>query len=299
MKFGKLESIEGIDFRLPPKEELQFLFEAKPKTEPNMVHFGATGWSMPSWKGDWYPSKAKAADFLYHYSRQFSSIELNTTHYRIPDKALIQKWTSACPKDFRFCPKMFKFISHSKGLGVGSPHIINFAESLYHFGEHMAVTFLQLPPYFDISRVDEIFNFLDNWPSDLRISIEFRHPSWFEASISRDEAFKRLSQRNVGLVITDVAGRRDVAHQFLTQPYLIIRFVGNEHESTDQDRMLNWKHQIEHLLHKDVKEIYLFIHQPENQNAPKLAQFALLHFSKIHNISIRGPKLLAKQSTLF
>ncbi|PIY12503.1 MAG: hypothetical protein COZ18_01865 [Flexibacter sp. CG_4_10_14_3_um_filter_32_15] len=51
---------------------------------------------------------------MYHYSRQFDSIELNVTHYQIPPEERILKWKEMTPKGFLFCPKFdFTILSPS------------------------------------------------------------------------------------------------------------------------------------------------------------------------------------------
>ncbi|MFL6037251.1 MAG: DUF72 domain-containing protein, partial [Gaiellaceae bacterium] len=48
------------------------------------VHVGTSGWSYPSWKPGFYPPGTDAGAFLAYYAQHFSTVELNTTGYRLP-----------------------------------------------------------------------------------------------------------------------------------------------------------------------------------------------------------------------
>ena len=103
MKFGKLEDISDVNFNLPvdPSTNEQifenFLVDkALPK-----VYIGCTGWSMKEWVGTVYPKNTKSKDYLFQYAKQFNTIELNTTHYRIPNEKTIEKWKTETNEDFR------------------------------------------------------------------------------------------------------------------------------------------------------------------------------------------------------
>ncbi|WP_373330873.1 DUF72 domain-containing protein [Salmonirosea aquatica] len=66
--------------------------------------------------GKIYPSNAKDKDFLYHYTRQFNTIELNMTHYQIPSDDTIDRWRDTAPEGFKYCPKWPQIISHDAQL---------------------------------------------------------------------------------------------------------------------------------------------------------------------------------------
>ena len=132
MKFGKVENLEGIDFSLPPDDDSN---KDCLQSDSNscICYVGATGWSMKEWKGKIYPPIAKASEFLFHYSRQFNSIELNSTHYNLPRPETIQRWKTQVPDDFRFCPKVWQQVSHRKDLGMDSGNLDRFIDNLEKF----------------------------------------------------------------------------------------------------------------------------------------------------------------------
>ncbi|RZA02049.1 MAG: DUF72 domain-containing protein [Moraxellaceae bacterium] len=115
MEFGKVPASElsRLQFQLPaddPRTELAL--KMKPRKGSARIGVGAPVWGVKGWEGKVYPLGTDTKDFLHHYSRQFNSIELNTTHYRIPDLETIRRWRAATPEGFRFCPKFPQSISH-------------------------------------------------------------------------------------------------------------------------------------------------------------------------------------------
>ena len=93
MKFGRVEDLTTIDFSMPkpPVATVTFLEDLPIAAMPN-IYFGCTGWAMKEWVGKFYPHKSKSKEFLKHYAKQFTTIELNTTHYRIPSPELVENW---------------------------------------------------------------------------------------------------------------------------------------------------------------------------------------------------------------
>ena len=64
------------------------------------LYVGASGFSYPTWKPEFYPADAKAKDFLRHYSERLNSVELNATFYRLPSEEQLQRWAEQAPPGF-------------------------------------------------------------------------------------------------------------------------------------------------------------------------------------------------------
>ena len=91
MKFGKVDSLEGIDLTLPLDHRVTEQFNRPEITEPR-IYTGGTMWGMKEWKGSYFPEKAPVSKFGQFYCEQFGCIELNATHYRIHPPETISKW---------------------------------------------------------------------------------------------------------------------------------------------------------------------------------------------------------------
>ena len=298
MKFGKLSDISQVDFSLPvvPKSTHELLIKL-PKTEQPALYVGCTGWSMKEWVGRVYPFSAKTKDFLKYYTQQFNTIELNTTHYRIPDFDTVRKWRMQAVFDFRFCPKIPQSISHSRDMGLTDGKLLAFCEAIQSLEEKLGCCFIQMPPYFKSSQLTILEIFLEKFPNHIPLAVEVRHESWFNNKKVTENLADLLRQKNRAFVITDVAGRRDVLHLNITCQTAMIRFVGNALHPSDYTRINQWIKQLKNWFEKGLKEVFFFTHEPENLQAPEMAKYLVEQALKqIPNIRVRGPEFIKKQS---
>lgn len=302
MDFGKLPSVDRVDFTLPPEPAPNgdVLAVLTPPVQASL-YLGATGYNMKPWVGHWYPFGAKDKDFLRYYGTQFNTIEHNTTHYRIPDTATVARWREEVPSDFRYCPKIPQTISHARDLGLSSGLIPLFCEVIAGLEEQMGCCFLQLPPQFSTRDLPMLERFLEAFGPDIPLAVEVRHPSFFEPTVAAEMFFQMLQEKNVATVITDVAGRRDVCHMRLTNRHVLIRFVGNGLHPTDYERIRAWSERLKHWFDAGLHAAYFFTHEPDNLLAPDLAAFCAEVFGeKMPEVVMRGPKPVSgQQGTLF
>ncbi len=289
MEFGKLKDISKVDFQLPDDAPgtTNLLNSLPQRVEKPLVYIGCTGWSMKEWVGKVYPTGAKPADFLKHYATQFNTIELNTTHYRIPTLEIIRSWKSNTPPDFRFCPKVPQVISHSSDLDGEGSNVQAFCKTILGLEGNLGCCFLQLPPYFGANKLGLLESFIKKFPHGVPLAIELRHESWFEDQ----QVFDLFENHNISTVITDVAGRRDVLHQRLTNGTVLIRFVGNDLHPTDFKRIDHWVARLKKWLENGLSNVYFFTHEPDNLLAPDLALYLFQQIEKKCQAITRGPDL--------
>lgn len=294
MKFGKLQDISAVDFSLPPDPASNSarLSSLPERTHPPQLYIGCTGWSMKEWVGRVYPKGTKAKDYLRAYSRQFNTIELNTTHYRIPTVQTIDKWYQESTSDFKFCPKVPQAISHSKALGLGTDLIPTFCKAVAGLQEKLGCCFIQLPPYYGADRFAQLEQFLQAFPQEIPLAVEVRHESWFDKPATLERLMGVLHKYQRSIVTTDVAGRRDVLHTGITATAAMVRFVGNGLHPTDYERAAEWVQRLKSWAQQGVHEIYFFPHEPDNLLAPEIAaHFYAAACEVIDGIQARGPEL--------
>ncbi|GAB4403976.1 MAG: DUF72 domain-containing protein [Bacteroidia bacterium] len=262
MKFGKLDDLSGVDFSLP---ETPACTRARLGGQPATRATAAVGlprWASPEWVGTVYPPGTRQRDYLYHYARAFDTIELNTTHYRIPTVGQVQAWREAVPAHFVFCPKIPQTISHYRKLINCDDEILTFTRHIAHFGENLGCCFLQLHESMGPAALDNLGQFLRRWPRELPLAVEFRHAAWFEAGALSPRALDLLEPSGVGTVITDVAGRRDVCHASLSNHTAMIRFVGNALHESDYQRTAAWLAVLREWIALGLERVYIFPHEP-------------------------------------
>ncbi len=303
MDFGKLSDISTVDFTLPadaPQTKVVLQKNVHQTNKP-VVYVGCPIWTNKDWLGKVYPSMAKEKDFLYHYARQFNTIELNTTHYRIPDTETIERWKAAATPGFTFSPKFPQIISHEKQLDEAEDLTLDFCEAIRGLGEHLGTSFLQLAPNFSPKYFPLLESYVRFFPKDIPLAIEFRHQDWFKPSLVSTKAFELLEQYNISTVITDVAGRRDVLHQRLTTLTAMIRFVGNGLHPTDYTRVNDWVERCLEWINGGLQTLYFFVHEPDNKFSPELVAYFIQNMNEKGNFHLTPPRITPQpvQGTLF
>jgi uncharacterized protein YecE (DUF72 family) len=277
MEFGRvsLAELDKIALTLPtePGRNAKVL---PGKPAKGKVFVGMTQWGREEWVGKIYPVKVKTGDFLSHYVKHFNTVELNATHYRIHSKNVIQKWkATADQKDFKFCPKVFKDITHQGALNDKGALLNEFLQSIQNFEDHLGPIFIQLSESFN--RKKELFEFLESLPTNLQFFLEIRHPDL----LANEALFDYLQQKNIGIVITDTAGRRDCAHMKLTVPKTFIRFISNEGHPSDYTRIWEWAERVKFWLDQGIEEVYFFVHMNDEIQSLDLANYVIKSFNKI------------------
>jgi uncharacterized protein YecE (DUF72 family) len=137
------------------------------------AYVGASGFSYPSWKPEFYPAGTPQREFLRVYAERLPSVELNATFYQLPSEDRLRGWADQTPSDFRFAVKMNRRATHFGDLSV----VGTFCERVRALGDRLGPILAQLPP----SRPRD-----DGWLGLLRASLdpeleyafEFRNASW-------------------------------------------------------------------------------------------------------------------------
>lgn len=262
MEFGKLENIDGVDWTLPKEDPKNA--QRLTKKEQFNLYFGSPAWGSKHFLGKLYPPKTPSQEFLHYYSRNFNCIELNTTHYRIPDDRTIGEWLGMVPEMFHFCPKVYKDISHTRNGLVDKEILSHWLHFLEGLKSNLGPSFIQLHEMFSYKDKMLLFRFLESWPSEFKLSLELRHPSWFQDGVILPPLADYLNRKNIGLVVTDVAGRRDVLHSSLSAPWTMVRLIGNNLHESDERRLGDWALRIKEWQKLGLSECYFFLHQPDD-----------------------------------
>lgn len=290
MKFGKLLDISHVDFQLPPINERSLdQLGRSPSSAEFKAYVGCPRWSSKEWIGKLYPKGTKANDYLAHYSHSFNTIELNTTHYRIPLPDQVQKWKEAAEDSFLFCPKLPQVISHYRKLMNCQEELTQFLDSIAHFEEKLGCSFVQLHESFGPNLFTNLKYFLDQWPKDFPLAVEFRHADWFEAHLLLPAVSDLLEEKGVAAVITDVSGRRDVLHTCLSNHTAMIRLVGNSLHPTDYQRVDAWMDRLAIWIENGLEMLYIFAHEPGDALASDYGTYIIQKLNEQFGLALTIP----------
>ncbi len=286
MQFGKVDHPEHIDFTLPQDHKGTQKVLNKSSKEELSVYVGCAKWNRQDLKG-FYPRGTK--DELEYYSRQFNSIELNATFYRIFPEEQFQKWYEKTPEGFKFFPKLVQNISHLKRLNEDvQPYVDQYLSCAVHLKEKLGTIFLQMHGNFAPKNFDRVLHFIEQWPKEIRLAVEFRHTDWFNDQQIANELYTLLEENNVANIITDTAGRRDLLHMRLTNDEAFIRYVGANHP-TDYDRLDVWVERLKSWKEQGINHIHFFVHQNIEKESPLLSKYLIVALNKHLNTKLSLP----------
>lgn len=298
MEFGRVpvRNLAKINFTLPADPIINFKVLKGKKAVKTIAYVGCAKWGRKEWLGKIYPVDTKEKHFLEHYVKQYNSIEMNATHYKVYEADKISLWSEkASGMNFKFCPKMAKAITHYGTLENKQELLDKFFEGIVGFGKQLGPIFIQVSDKFSPKRKYELFNFLKILPKDVHFFLEVRHPGWFEP-IESKLLFDTLKKLRVGAVITDTSGRRDCCHMHLTMPKTFIRFVGNSLHKSDYIRCDNWVHKIKYWLDNGLKELYFFMHMHDEAKSPELTVYFIKKLNEVCGMDLHVPQFEKKKT---
>lgn len=295
MKFGSVDNPENIDFTLPPDhiDTSRVLNLAKDDNEPE-YYVGCAKWNRADLKG-FYPRGTK--DELSYYSRQFNSIELNATFYRIFPPEQFTTWYEKVPDQFRFFPKINQEISHWKRLNEVKTVVDDYLHSASQLKEKLGTVFLQMHNNFSPKDFDRVIGFVESWPKEIPLAVEFRHTDWYNDEAVANQVYDLLEKNDVTNIIVDTAGRRDLMHMRLTNPKAFIRYVGANHPS-DYSRLDDWIARLKEWKEQGIKEIDFFVHQNIEKESPLLSTYFIKKLNQELNANLKIPNDSDQQKLL-
>src|SRR5919197_4654250 len=130
------------------------------------LYVGTSGWAYPSWKPGFYPAGTASGDFLRFYAERFTTVELNTTGYRLPAEEQFDRWAEQTPPGFAFAPKL---------PGQRPQLAAEFSARVRRLGERLGPVRVSVKSPRDEGLLELLLGSLD--PS-LRLAYDLEDPSW-------------------------------------------------------------------------------------------------------------------------
>lgn len=181
------------------------------------VWVGTSGWQYPDWRGPFYPQGLPQRLWLEHYAEAFATVEVNNAFYRLPERATFQQWRDRTPGDFIMSVKMSRYLTHVRRLRDPAEPVRRFLQRATALAAKLGQVLVQLPPNLplDLAALDAV---LTNFPPDVRVVCEFRHPSWWTPPVR-----ELLAAHGAALAWADRRGR-PVAPLWRTADFGYVRF---------------------------------------------------------------------------
>jgi len=229
------------------------------------IRIGTSGWHYSHWKGPYYPKDLGADTFLEYYCRDFTTVEVNNTFYRLPSASTVSNWRDSTPKNFLFSVKMSRYVTHTKRLKAPKTSLRKFFSRIDHFEEKLGIILIQLPPNWKVN-VDRLASFLDALPQSYRYTFEFRDESWL-----CEKVLTLLKEHGCALCLYEIAGKH--TEEILTTDFTYIRLhgPGKAYQGSYSTRTLEkWAKNIQ-KWRRGGKEVFCYFDNDEKGFAPKNA----------------------------
>ncbi len=208
------------------------------------LHVGASGFSYPSWRPDFYPAGSKPEEFLRLYSERLTTVELNATFYRMTAPEQYARWAAETPPGFRFAVTMSRVVT-ARGTVQQADEFLAGVAAL---GDRLGPVRVKVPMKRDDAFLDAFLGAFES----LRLVLDFRHDSWDDSEVQA-----RL----------DAAGAVRAGALESTAPFRYLRF--REPPFTDAD-LAALAAEIRPLLSREV-EVYGYFRHEDEPTAPAYA----------------------------
>jgi uncharacterized protein YecE (DUF72 family) len=222
------------------------------------IRIGTCSWADDALSKYYYPAGLPAGERLAYYAREFDTVEVDSTYYRLPAEQMVERWAERTPEGF---------VMHVKAFGLMTRHPVKLeqlppdlrdgaptdergrvdrpprelrAEVFRRFldaleplraQEKLGGILFQLPSYvvYKQTSLDYLTWAREQIGSD-EMLVEFRHASWLDDE-HREETLRFLADLDAAHVVVDsprIEGAKNVVATVLavTNPTLYVRFHG-------------------------------------------------------------------------
>ncbi|MES2454844.1 MAG: DUF72 domain-containing protein [Bacteroidota bacterium] len=196
-----------------------------PENPSAKFYLGTSGLLLPVKNKLFYPEEFKEKSRLCFYGSLMNSIEINSSFYKVPMASTVRKWADEVPEDFRFTFKLFKEITHNKGLAFDPDTLSRFMQVIDAAAEKKGSLLVQFPGSVRMDNFNQLKRLVaalrdhdpdNNWD----IALEFRHVSLYQ-----DEVYGLLEDFGMAMVIQDKPPA--ITPMLETElPYVYLRFHG-------------------------------------------------------------------------
>jgi uncharacterized protein YecE (DUF72 family) len=164
-----------------------------------MICLGTSGFSYKDWVGVFYPAGMPQRDWLYFYSREFNTCEINSTYYALPSPATFRSMVAKTGEGFSFAIKANQEMTHQREDSAKICEAFRKAvEPVIEAGK-LGCILAQFPYSFDFNRSNwEYLSQLKRNLAGLPLVVEFRNARWLKV-----EVFRWLRQEDIGFCCVD------------------------------------------------------------------------------------------------
>jgi uncharacterized protein YecE (DUF72 family) len=222
------------------------------------LRIGTSGWVYKHWMGIFYPPGTPGEAQLPFYAQHFSSVEVNFSFYRLPERSVFETWRTQTPEGFLFAVKGSRFLTHMKKLNDPDEPLQRLMERATGLEDKLGPILFQFPHTWrlNLERLRDFMTALQPYAPQ-PFAFEFRHPSWLIPPVYTllEDAGAALCLPISPQVPLDVR---------LTAPWSYIRFHGGRWGTGFADvELREWSERIRSFQKQDATVCVYFNNDPE------------------------------------
>ncbi|BAY49073.1 hypothetical protein SAMD00079811_67020 [Scytonema sp. HK-05] len=230
------------------------------------LQIGTSGWVYKHWMGIFYPSHLPSDQQLSFYAQHFSTVEINFSFYRLPERSVFESWREQTPSGFLFAVKGSRYLTHMKKLKDPQEPLSRLMERVEGLQEKLGPILFQFPHtwHLNLERLQPFLELLQTYPQQ-RFTFEFRHSSWLIPQV-----YKLLENAGAALCLpVSPTVPLDVR---LTAPWTYIRMHTGQYGVGYSDEELSiWANRIRLFLQQEA-DVYIYFNNDPDGHAIHDAQ---------------------------
>ncbi len=202
------------------------------------IRIGTSGWVYNHWRGVFYSMELPPSKLYSVYAREFDTVEINNSFYRLPSIEMFDSWREQAPTGFLYSVKASRYLTHMKKLKDPEEPLMRFIERANHLGKTLGPVLYQLPPRWRIN-LPRFEHFLSVLPKGYNHVVEFRDSSWLV-----EDVFRLMEQHQVSHCIHDMQPLTIPLR--VTAPPVYVRFHGDPKNGGNytEETLANWARRI-------------------------------------------------------
>jgi len=167
------------------------------------IYTGTSNVVLPMPNKGHFPLEYQDKSRLCYYASLFNTVEINSTFYKLPMGKTVEKWAVEVPDAFKFTFKLWREITHNKGLEFNPAQVHQFVQIINRIGHKKGCLLIQFPKSLTALYFHQLASLLivlnDAGAQNWKLSFEFRHKSWY-----RENVYALLDDYNAGIVVHDM-----------------------------------------------------------------------------------------------
>ena len=186
----------------------------------SLLHLGTSSWTAEGWEGTFYPANVPESQWITHYAKNFSTVEVDATFYHAPSRKTVQGWRDRTPEGFLFAAKVPQTITHERFLLDCGKETTGFLDTMSILGSRLGPILFQFPYHAKRTGVglpeflERLKAFLPGLPSEgFKFAVEVRNKTWL-----KEPLLSLLSEHGIALAL--------IAHPWMYRPRELFRLEG-------------------------------------------------------------------------